>query len=266
MCVIRGAARQSGYAMAALLVGLSVMSIIMSVALPVWNTAAKREREAELVWRADQYANAIRLYMNKNGGANNFPPSIDVLVQGRYLRKKYKDPITNDEFDVVRVGEPIAPAPRGTGPLPGGRGTVGGGAIMGVRSKSTQAPLRVVAGGATYRDWIFMPVQASTAAGQTTGGTAPRVPGRRAPAVAAGRGGPAIGAPGGGQNPGQPGGQNPGQPRRGGPGTQPGPGGPPGIGQPNRGQQPPGRGLQPFGLPPFGQPGQPGQPGRGRGQ
>ena len=33
--------------MAALLVSLSVMGLMMAMALPVWNVAAKREREAE---------------------------------------------------------------------------------------------------------------------------------------------------------------------------------------------------------------------------
>jgi len=45
--------------MAALLVGLSVMSIMLSMALPVWRTATQREREAELVFRGEQYAQAI---------------------------------------------------------------------------------------------------------------------------------------------------------------------------------------------------------------
>src|SRR4029450_1654825 len=55
-------ASQRGYAMAALLVGMSVMAIIMSVAMPVWNTAARRERETELIFRGEQYARAVALF------------------------------------------------------------------------------------------------------------------------------------------------------------------------------------------------------------
>jgi type II secretory pathway pseudopilin PulG len=55
-------ASTSGYAMAALLVGLSVMSIMRGAALPVWQTAIKRQREAELIFRGDQYAQAISLF------------------------------------------------------------------------------------------------------------------------------------------------------------------------------------------------------------
>jgi type II secretory pathway pseudopilin PulG len=36
---------------AALLVAMAVMAIMMSAALPVWQTVARREREAELVFR-----------------------------------------------------------------------------------------------------------------------------------------------------------------------------------------------------------------------
>ena len=35
-----------GYAMAALLVGMTIMAVFLTVALPAWSTAAKREKEA----------------------------------------------------------------------------------------------------------------------------------------------------------------------------------------------------------------------------
>jgi type II secretory pathway pseudopilin PulG len=236
--------------MAALLVGMSVMAIIMSVAMPVWNTAARRERETELIFRGEQYARAVALFQRKNAGA--FPPSLDVLLNGRYLRAKYKDPMTEDgEFQLVPVGAIQAGPPAGgragqvipppqpgrgaqTAQLQGGRAGVGaqGGGIMGVMSKSTAEGLRLYNGRSHYNEWLFVATQATTQAGSPTGA------------------------------------QNPGQPGRGGrgdQGTQPGRGTPPGIGQPPgaRGQPPPGRGgfPQPFGLPPFGQPQ---APGRGR--
>ena len=36
-------------------------------------------------------------------GPGNFPPSIDFLVQQRFLRKKYKDPITDGDFQIIPV-------------------------------------------------------------------------------------------------------------------------------------------------------------------
>jgi hypothetical protein len=68
-------ASTSGYAMAALLVGFSVMSIMLGAALPVWQTAITREREAELIFRGEQYAQAISLCQGRFAGT--FLPSID---------------------------------------------------------------------------------------------------------------------------------------------------------------------------------------------
>jgi len=80
MCLAGGQGGQRGYAMAALLVSLGVMMVLMSVAMPVWRTQAQREKEAELVFRGEQIARGINLYMRKMGGAN-YPPTLDVLVQ-----------------------------------------------------------------------------------------------------------------------------------------------------------------------------------------
>ena len=112
--------------MAALLVSIAVLMVIMSVAMPVWRTQAKREKETELIFRGEQYARAINLYTRKMG-PGNFPPSIDVLVQQRFLRKKFKDPMTEDgEFDLITAA--TAGQAGGQGPFgaqPQGRGRAG---------------------------------------------------------------------------------------------------------------------------------------------
>jgi type II secretory pathway pseudopilin PulG len=74
-----GSRRDEGYAMAALIIGIAVMAIVMTAAMPVWKHAAQREKEAELVFRGEQYVHAIGLFQRKY--ANAFPPSIDVLVE-----------------------------------------------------------------------------------------------------------------------------------------------------------------------------------------
>jgi type II secretory pathway pseudopilin PulG len=90
--------------MAALLVSIAVMTLLMSVAMPVWRTQAQREKEAELIFRGEQIARAINLYTRKMGGGN-FPPTLEVLVQGRFLRKLYKDPMTEKgEWDLILAG------------------------------------------------------------------------------------------------------------------------------------------------------------------
>src|SRR5260370_20260106 len=98
---------QHGYAMVALIVAMSIMAIMMTVAMPTWRQMAEREKEAELIFRGRQYARAIGLFQKKSG-PGVLPPNIDALVDGHYLRKKYKDPITGGDFDVLQAGAATA--------------------------------------------------------------------------------------------------------------------------------------------------------------
>src|SRR3954471_9257603 len=135
MCLEGGQDGERGYAMAALLVSLAVMLVLMTVAMPVWRTQTQREKEAELIFRGEQIARSINLYMRKMGGGS-YPPNLDVLVQGRFLRQKYKDPMTeNDpsmpmnqrgEWDVITAAGGVPGGGEG-GPSPqqGGRGRIG---------------------------------------------------------------------------------------------------------------------------------------------
>ena len=59
---LRSQDAERGYAMAALLVTLAIMTILLSIAMPVWRHEAQREKEAELVFRGEQYARAIALF------------------------------------------------------------------------------------------------------------------------------------------------------------------------------------------------------------
>jgi len=237
---------------------------MMTVVMPVWNQAARREKEEELVFRGEQYARAIALFQRKY--ANAYPPSIDLLVEQRFLRKKYKDPITNDDFvplaqgqqgntpgsgsltasapGQTATGRSAVPSPadaaRGLPGVPGNPGAApvgaGGtpvGAIVGVTSKSKDKSIRLYKGRDHYNEWAFV----YTAPAQATGG--PGAPGAAAP-----------------------GGLPPGGGRRGAPGSTPGPFGPVGPGGPrgNRGApgpgggRPGGPGPSPFGQPPSGPP------------
>jgi type II secretory pathway pseudopilin PulG len=185
-----------GYAMAALLVALSVMAILLSIALPVWRTAAQREREAELIFRGEQYAHAIELYARRTGG---YPPSLDALEKGKFIRRLYKDPVAgNADFQPVFLGQvvggqPVVPqqaAASGGGPQQVGRptgqplgqpagaqtvgraGTVGGGPVIGVVSTSEAASLRLYNGRGHYNEWAFVATEASQQAGTPAGGAA----------------------------------------------------------------------------------------------
>jgi len=273
---LAGQARsQHGYAMAVLLVAMSIMAIMLTVAMPVWKHTAQREKEEELVFRGMQYVHAIALFQRKT--ANAYPPNIDLLVRERYLRKKYKDPITNDDFVPLPVGAAAGagpsgrdsqqggrggpPAQDGRGSLPstpggnpsspaqgvGGRGsatsfgtpsagTIGG--ISGVASKSKDQSIRIYNGRSHYNEWAFVYVQQQQAPGSGV------APGGAGPA---GRGTTPAGAGVGGRS---------GPPNRGGPtgpGRQNGPG-------------PGGFGPQPGGFPRGATPIQPVPPSTPRGR
>ena len=129
---------QQGFAMATLLVALAVMSLLLSMALPAWRHAAQREREAELIFRGEQYARAVMLYQRRTPGA--WPPDVETLVEGRFLRRAYRDPMTaGGEFRLVLQSELAGaageaddePSSRrrradGAGPDGDGRGEAGG--------------------------------------------------------------------------------------------------------------------------------------------
>jgi type II secretory pathway pseudopilin PulG len=106
----------AGYAMAALLVAMAVMAVMMSIAMPVYRQAAQREKEAELVWRGQQYDRALQLFRRKTSAPG--PPNLDILIDQKFLRKKYKDPITGGDFELKPVGA-IGPGTERPG-LPGG--------------------------------------------------------------------------------------------------------------------------------------------------
>lgn len=176
---------ERGYLMVALLALMSAMAIMLTVALPAWHTLAQREKEAELIFRGEQYARAITLYQRKF--ANASPSSIDVLVDNKFLRKKYKDPITNDDFQTLMGApggsairqNPNPPAQGGGAAPPLGQPAAGVGGVVGVVSKSTEKAFRLYNGRDTYNQWIFMGVQQSAQAGGQGGAAGARGVGGR---------------------------------------------------------------------------------------
>ena len=169
------------------------MAVLMSALMPVWSHMATREKEEELIFRGKQYARAIGLFQRKF--ANTAPPSIDVLVEQRFLRKKYKDPITNDDFQPLYANQ-AAIQPPGGGPtaqrpgqqptatpsvpaqqsLQSGFGSTGVGAqggVIGVTSKSKDTSIKVYNGRTKYNEWAFVYVQTV----QRPGGQGAPVPG-----------------------------------------------------------------------------------------
>ncbi len=228
-----------GFMMVALLVGMAVAAIWMTAMLPSWRQQVQRTKEEDLIFRGEQYARAIALFQLKNRGA--LPPSIDVLVSQHFLRKKWKDPVTNDDFQPVGIGivalpgqstspqagQIAAPQPAGS---PAGRAGRAGGApisgsqqpgVSGVRSQSTATSIKVYQNQQQYNLWQFDGALYAALHGMQVQG-ANQQGGRQGGQPGAGRGGqPGGGAAGPG---GARGGTGPG---RGGTGTGPGRGGAP---------------------------------------
>jgi type II secretory pathway pseudopilin PulG len=202
---------ESGYAMAGLLVAIGVMSIAMSVALPSWRTFVQREKEAELIFRGEQYMRAIELYQRQFPGA--YPTDMDALIEQRFLRRAYQDPMTGEAFEyltqasVRAVAAPAVEIPGMPGVSvqqqvgdvarvdDGESGTTrrpereamteaarglgeGGGGIIGVATTATGNSIRTYRGRTTYDQWLFVYVPQSTQPGQPAGpGALPGAPG-----------------------------------------------------------------------------------------
>jgi type II secretory pathway pseudopilin PulG len=160
-------ARAHGYAMAALIVGIGILAMMLGVALPLWHTAVRREREAELVFRGEQYVQAIRLFQRRYAGT--FPPNIDVLVQQRFLRRRYQDPITRGDFQPLYAEmAKVAASVRASGQAPAPSTPTRGG-VIGVVSTSTDRSLRMYKGRGHYNEWTFVAVDVTSQAGRIDG-------------------------------------------------------------------------------------------------
>ena len=181
-------ASEGGYAMAALLVALAVMAIVMGAAMPTWSQMIRREKEEELIFRGTQYARAINQYQRKF--ANASPASLDVLIEQRLLRKKFKDPLSpnkDGEFQLIYLqnqnttgaqGRGGAPARGGAtaGPIGGsiGPSPTGRGAVVGVVSKNTEQSIRLYKGKNRYSEWQFLGMDLSTPQGGPAAGAGDR--------------------------------------------------------------------------------------------
>jgi len=65
----------------------------------------KRDREAEMIHRGTEYARAIKKFYKKN---NRYPATLDDLDKGqiRFLRRRYKDPLTKDgKWKLLNYGD-----------------------------------------------------------------------------------------------------------------------------------------------------------------
>jgi type II secretory pathway pseudopilin PulG len=143
-----------GFTYIALLAAIVIIGISMSAAGKYWTSVVAREKEEELLFRGGQYQAAIERYYKaiSTPGKNRFPQNIDDLLRDdrtatgrRYLRQKFKDPVTGDDFVELRDQATRR--------------------IIGVRSASDKEPFKKIdfpeeykdfLGKKKYSEWLFM--------------------------------------------------------------------------------------------------------------
>ena len=165
--------RQLGFAYLTILFVVAIMTAGLAVVGQVWQTAAVREREVELLHIGNEYRKAIeRYYLTpKEAPLRQYPKNLTDLIKDprqagtvRHLRRLYPDPITGGaEWGLVKSPD---------------------GGFAGVYSLSEEAPLKTgnflvrdasFEGKAKYSDWQF--TYAPAAVATAVPGAAPGTPG-----------------------------------------------------------------------------------------
>jgi type II secretory pathway pseudopilin PulG len=167
---------EAGYTLVIFVMVIAVMAIMMTVAVQTVSFQMQREREAELIFRGEQYVEGIRLFRQKYG---RHPMRLKEMWEAnpKVLRRKWKDPMTDSErWGLVFVGQEgqeigapggpssgrPAPTPSPT-PMfemdrdkdPGGDGERVG-PIIGVYSLACEPSIKIYEGRTSYCEWRFI--------------------------------------------------------------------------------------------------------------
>jgi type II secretory pathway pseudopilin PulG len=139
--------RARGYILVMLLAFIMIMGIFLTMAIPPVATEVQRDQEAELIFRGEAIANAIRLYKAKTGG---YPLSLEDLtkLRPRIIRKLYLDPMTRKgpnegDWDLI------------TAVQPGASGDKTGLPIVGVKSTCQKDSFTTYHDKTLVSDWTF---------------------------------------------------------------------------------------------------------------
>jgi type II secretory pathway pseudopilin PulG len=186
-----GASQCAGFTYLAVLFLVAMTGIALSVVGEMWQTAQRREKEAELLFIGGEFRRAFAKY---NTAAPGYPRRLEELLKDprfpdgrRYLRRIYRDPMTGRaEWGLLKSA---------------------GDTIIGVYSLSEDEPLKKKGfsladsgfeGKTKYSEWVFFPRAgqgaqgaAPTGTGATQAGVAAPQPGSAQAGVAAPQVGPA---------------------------------------------------------------------------
>ena len=102
---IRARRGEQGYVLLTLLLIMALLAIAAAMIVSSVTFEVRRDKEEEMVHRGVQYERAIRAYYRK---FNRYPAKLEDLEntnQMRFLRKRYKDPLTGKDFKILHYGE-----------------------------------------------------------------------------------------------------------------------------------------------------------------
>jgi hypothetical protein len=97
--VVSRRTNEEGALLIILMVGVAVAMVGIAVAFQSWSIVWRRDSEEELIFRGQQYVEAIKAYRKEHGNA--CPPNLEELMkpgprQVRYIRKLFKDPMIHN--------------------------------------------------------------------------------------------------------------------------------------------------------------------------
>jgi len=103
-----GKVRQNrGFTLLELMIAMFIVIILLSVALPTYQRSVQYAKETVLKENLWQMRKAIDQYASDKG---KYPPSIEALVEGKYLREMPMDPILEAaEWESVMGADPLNP-------------------------------------------------------------------------------------------------------------------------------------------------------------
>jgi len=144
--------RQAGFTYLTVMFVIAILLGGLAIVGETWETSARREKEAELLFIGNQYRRAIGLYYTSTPGVvKRYPRTLEDLIKDprqpntqRHIRKLFPDPLTGKEWMVIKGAD---------------------GGVQGVYSPSEQAPLKIAGfrvrdasleGAQKYSDWKFI--------------------------------------------------------------------------------------------------------------
>jgi type II secretory pathway pseudopilin PulG len=130
-----GKQTDSGYMLLVLMLAVAVLMITMMGVARNYRRSVQRDREVEMIHRGEQYARAVQRFYRKNG---RYPVSIEQLENMnkiRYLRKRYKDPMSPD--GAWKIVHPMDVKLKSSVTQPTGTGSATGATTAGTAAGST---------------------------------------------------------------------------------------------------------------------------------